>query len=97
MTQDRNGFMWMGTQSGLIRWDGYTSRLYTADSKRARALPDNFVRAVHIDGRGNLWIGTSSGGLARYVPATDDFTVISAGPGGVSDAHVAALADDGGD
>ncbi len=95
MAQDRRGFMWMGTQSGLIRWDGYTSRLYTADSKRPRALPDNFVRAVHVDSRGNLWIGTSSGGLARYDPASDDFSVTSAGPNGVSDAHVAAFADDG--
>ena len=51
MAQDRRGFMWMGTQSGLIRWDGYTSRLYTADSKRPRALPDNFVRAVQRVGR----------------------------------------------
>ncbi|SFV12878.1 ligand-binding sensor domain-containing diguanylate cyclase [Pseudoduganella namucuonensis] len=95
MAQDRRGFMWLGTQSGLIRWDGYTSRLYTADSKRPRALPDSFVPAVHVDSRGNLWIGTSSGGMARYDPASDGFTVISAGPGGVSDAHVAAFADDG--
>ncbi len=95
MAQDRRGFMWMGTQSGLIRWDGYTSRLYTADSKRPRALPDNFVRVVHVDSRGNLWIGTSSGGMARYDPAGDDFTVIKPGLNGVSDAHVAAFADDG--
>jgi diguanylate cyclase (GGDEF)-like protein len=95
MAQDRRGFMWLGTQSGLVRWDGYTSRLYTADSKRPRALPDNFVRAVHVDSRGNLWIGTSSGGMARYDPASDDFTVVSAGPKGVSDMHVAAFADDG--
>jgi diguanylate cyclase (GGDEF)-like protein len=95
MAQDRRGFMWMATQSGLIRWDGYTSRVYKADSKRPRALPDSFVRVVHVDSRGNLWIGTSSGGMARYEPASDDFTVISAGPNGVSDAHVAAFADDG--
>ena len=95
MAQDRRGFMWMGTQSGLIRWDGYTSRLYTADSKRPRALPDNFVRVVHVDSRGNLWIGTSSGGMARYEPVSDDFTVFAAGPNGVSDAHIAAFADDG--
>ncbi|WP_170305711.1 ligand-binding sensor domain-containing diguanylate cyclase [Pseudoduganella ginsengisoli] len=95
MAQDSRGFMWMGTQSGLIRWDGYTQRLYTADSKRPRALPDNFVRAVHVDSHGNLWAGTSSGGLARYDPVSDDFTVIGTGAGGVSDAHVAALADDG--
>jgi hypothetical protein len=37
MAQDRRGFMWMATQSGLIRWDGYTSRVYKADSKRPRA------------------------------------------------------------
>ncbi|MRV76489.1 diguanylate cyclase [Duganella sp. FT92W] len=95
MAQDRRGFMWLGTQSGLVRWDGYTSRLYTANSKRPRALPDNFVRTVYVDSRGNLWIGTSSGGMALYDPVRDDFTVIGTGPKGVSDAHVAAFADDG--
>jgi diguanylate cyclase (GGDEF)-like protein len=95
MAQDHLGFMWMATQSGLVRWDGYKSRLYTADSKQPSALPDNFLRAVHVDSRGTLWIGTSSGGMARYNPANDNFTVIGAGPNGVSDAHVAAFADDG--
>jgi diguanylate cyclase (GGDEF)-like protein len=95
MAQDRRGFMWMGTQSGLLRWDGYRARNYTADNKRPGSLPDNFVTAVHVDSRDNLWVGTSSGGLARYNPVSDDFSVISAGPQGISGAHVAALADDG--
>lgn len=92
--QDHSGFLWIGTQSGLLRWDGYTYRHYTADSSRPRAIPDNFIRRVHVDRRGTLWVGTSSGGMARYDALSDDFTVFGTGPAALSDVHVSAFADD---
>src|SRR4051812_42609788 len=70
-TQDRQGFVWFGTQNGLIRWDGYTQRRYTADSSNPRAIPDNFIRAVFVDAGGTLWVGTSAGGMARYDAYSD--------------------------
>ncbi len=95
IAQDRNGFLWLGTQTGLLRWDGYTMRRYTADSGKPRTLPDSFIRVIHVDRAGTLWVGTSSGGMARYDPASDDFTVFDASATGLSSGNVTGFADDG--
>jgi len=93
--QDHSGFLWIGTQSGLVRWDGYRSRLYTSDPDRPGSLPDNFVLDLHVDRRGVLWVGTSAGGLARYDADTDRFHTYPSGPEGMGERRAAALADDG--
>ncbi|HAT30503.1 MAG TPA: GGDEF domain-containing protein [Janthinobacterium sp.] len=91
--QDGSGFLWIGTQAGLLRWDGYRFRRYGADPRTPGALADGFVQTLHVDPRGRLWIGTSAGGLARYDAAHDRFVMYGAGAGGLSDASVSALAD----
>jgi ligand-binding sensor domain-containing protein/signal transduction histidine kinase len=62
--QDRAGFMWIGTQSGLNRYDGYRIRTFRNDPDDPGSLPDNYVQTAYEDGDGRLWIGTR-GGLAR--------------------------------
>ena len=69
LAQDASGFLWLSTQVGLLRWDGYGFRSYTADPQTPGSLPDSFIAALHVDSRGRLWIGTSAGGLARFDPA----------------------------
>ena len=95
--QDHSGFLWLGTQSGLVRWDGYRSRLYTSDPDRPGSLPDNFVLALHVDRRGVLWVATSAGGLARYDAGSDSFHSYPSGPEGLGGRRAAALAGDGAD
>ena len=58
LAQDGDGFLWVGTQNGLLRWDGYRVRRYVANAKSAGALRDNFIQRLHTDARGRLWIGT---------------------------------------
>ena len=93
--QDRSGFVWIGTQTGLVRWDGNRPRKFFADALRDDALPDNYITSLLVDGAGRLWVGTSSGGLARYDAARDNFTRFPHGPSGLGNAQVTALADDG--
>lgn len=93
IVQDPSGFIWLGTQSGLVRWDGYRFRRYAADTEDAGSLPDSFILALHIDVRGRLWVGTSAGGLARYDAAKDSFVVIS-GPSAVKSTAVLSITDD---
>lgn len=93
--QDAHGFLWVGTQAGLARWDGYRLRAMPMDPQNPVALPDSFIHALHVDERGRLWVGTQSGGLARYDARRDNFEVIRAGPSGLSSAEVRAIADDG--
>lgn len=70
--QDRQGFMWFGSQSGLQRYDGYRLTMFRNDADDPGSLPDNYVSASYEDGNGMLWFGTK-GGLARFDPASGRF------------------------
>ena len=94
IAQDGTGFIWLATQGGLNRWDGYHFHHYNADPQTPGSLPDSFLLALHVDDRGRLWVGTSAGGLARYDADHDTFTVISSA-NGLSDPAVAAIDGDG--
>src|ERR1700692_3110682 len=82
IAQDGDGFLWVGTQGGLARWDGYRFRKYQALPGASGALPNNSVQTLYGDPRGRLWIGTDSG-LARYDRGQDRFTPYSSHAGDV--------------
>ncbi|MEP6939319.1 MAG: two-component regulator propeller domain-containing protein [Rudaea sp.] len=73
MVQDRTGFLWIATQDGLNRFDGYGFRVYRHDRGDAWSLADSNVSALAADDDGGLWIGTQTGTLQRYDPALDRF------------------------
>ncbi len=62
--QTQAGYLWIGTQAGLVRFDGYNFELYTRET--IPRLQCNEIRSLYQDQKGSLWIGTSSGGLTRY-------------------------------
>ena len=93
--QDPAGFIWMGSQNGLVRWDGLRMRRYVGDAGTPGSLPDSYILSLQVDRDGRLWVGTNSGGVARYDAARDAFVTIGAGAGGLSHARATALADDG--
>lgn len=95
LAQDRHGFLWLGSDSGLLRWDGYRLHSYVQDPGTPGALVDNYVRALLIDDEDRLWIGTNSGGLARYNAEQDTFYSYPIGHGGTRDGYITALASDG--
>jgi ligand-binding sensor domain-containing protein/signal transduction histidine kinase len=61
MAQDQLGFIWVGTQGGLNRYDGYEFKHYKAIPSQKDQLAGNFITALCDDGDHNLWIGTSTG------------------------------------
>lgn len=73
ITQDRLGFMWIGTQAGLIKFDGYRATVFRNDPLNPKSLGDNYVSALYVHHDGNLWIGTQSG-LSLYDPQRNHFT-----------------------
>ena len=91
LAQDQDGFIWLGTQSGLVRWDGYGPHQYVADLTAAGSLQDSYVRTLLVDRAGTLWIGTKSGGLSRYEPRTDSFNAL-VDPAGIVGQDIAAMA-----
>jgi diguanylate cyclase (GGDEF)-like protein/PAS domain S-box-containing protein len=68
LMQDRTGFVWIATQGGLHRYDGYNFRVYSQDPERGESLPESFVTAIGEDAEGRIWVGTNSRGLASLDP-----------------------------
>lgn len=72
--QDRQGFIWIGTQDGLNRFDGNTFKIFRPSSDAFSSINDRWINTLFQDDQGALWIGTRLGGLNRYDPATGKFT-----------------------
>jgi len=81
LAQDHHGFIWIATANGLNRFDGVEVRQFLHDRDRTGSLPHNDVRALAVDGRGRLWVGTRGGGLSRFDAAQERFIVHRKGDG----------------
>ena len=70
--QDREGYLWVGTYSGLIRYDGYSTTVYHS-SRGTGKIKSNKITMLYEDANGKLWIGTHMGGLFQYNRNDDTF------------------------
>ena len=59
--QDHFGYIWLGTQSGLVRYDGYEMKTYPHIPGDSLSLSDSRVTTIYEDRSGILWVGTFSG------------------------------------
>lgn len=91
--QDQKGFVWLATQDGLNRFDGYEFRVYRSDPTNKNTIGDNHIVALEAHGKKGFWVGTQSAGLALYDPVNDDFKRFQAGGkyGDISDDGISAL------
>ena len=62
--QTPDGYLWLGTVDGLVRFDGV--RFTVFDKTNTPAMQQNYVKALHVDRHGVLWIATFGGGLVSY-------------------------------
>jgi ligand-binding sensor domain-containing protein/signal transduction histidine kinase len=65
LVQDAAGFVWIGTQDGLVRYDGHDFEIFRHHIGAADGIGDNHITALAAHADGSVWIGTQSGGLAR--------------------------------
>jgi len=78
IAQTRDGYLWIGTYNGLVRFDGV--QFVTFDPANTPALRHARVRRLYIDGTGTLWINTYDGSLTAY--RDRQFTLEFEGSGG---------------
>jgi ligand-binding sensor domain-containing protein len=61
LTETRDGYLWLGTLNGLVRFDGNSVTPFNVNN--TPGLPDNGIVFLFEDRQTNLWIGTQNGGL----------------------------------
>ncbi len=73
MVQDKLGYLWIGTQDGLNRYDGYSFEVFRHKEGDSTTLPKNYIINLFLDHENDLWVGTL-GYLSKYNAATGTFT-----------------------
>lgn len=71
--QDLQGFLWLATQEGLNRYDGYKFVVFKNDPDDPNSPTGNYFNAIDIDRNGKLWLATDAG-LNCYDPSTGQWT-----------------------
>lgn len=91
--QDHRGFIWIGTNDGLNRYDGYTFKTFRIGGNAAKneGLASNIISKIKEDDEGNLWIGTPNEGLCKFDIGKEQFTQIRntiTNPNRIADNHI---------
>ncbi|UFH57186.1 two-component regulator propeller domain-containing protein [Spirosoma sp. KNUC1025] len=77
--QDRKGYLWFGTATGLDKYDGYRFTNYKFDPRDTTSLTKNQVLTLWEDPNGLIWVGTSEA-TCRFDPRTETFTRLERSP-----------------
>lgn len=89
--------MWIATQDGLNRFDGYDFKVFKHNPLDSNSIPDNYVQSLFRDSKGLLWIGTYGGGLSSFDPVTETFRNYKHNPDdatSISDDQVMSICED---
>lgn len=91
---DEQGFIWIGTRSGLGRYDGHELKKYIHQTDNPHSLPHNLINQITEDKQNNIWILTEKG-LACYQRQSDDFYLPTDEKGNHIIVYSTCLTDDG--
>lgn len=71
--QDDQGYIWLGTNDGLCRYNGYEFKIYKHDEELENSITNNYIVDIKQDNSGNIWVGTANG-LSKIDTKTDLIT-----------------------
>jgi signal transduction histidine kinase/ligand-binding sensor domain-containing protein/CheY-like chemotaxis protein len=80
IVQDSDGFVWLGTQDGINRYDGNGFRVWKTDADSPLTLSDAYITAMVEDAAGDFWIGSEYSGFGHFDRARWAFDELHAGP-----------------
>ncbi|MBS0225114.1 MAG: histidine kinase, partial [Proteobacteria bacterium] len=63
IARDRDGFIWMATPDGLVRYDGSGLRIWRPEGDGSKGLPSGEIMRVHVDARNRLWVALIDDGV----------------------------------
>jgi len=93
LAQDHNGFLWVGTQGGLVRFDGNQFDSFAASEDDPKALLSPVIAELTTDVDGRLWVASIAGDIARYDDENDEFERFPAEPGQTRGSVTAMIGD----
>ncbi len=73
LIQGKNGYIWIGTQAGLVRYDGYYYKHFKHDTKNSHSITGNTIKTLDQAQDGRIWIGTAADGVSVFDPSTERF------------------------
>ncbi len=94
LMMDRRGFMWIGMQDGLVRWDGRHFERFESVRGDTTSLSCTYIKDLAEDPDGSIWVATIGGGLCRFDPLTKRFRRYASDPDdshSLSDPNAVAL------
>jgi signal transduction histidine kinase/ligand-binding sensor domain-containing protein len=95
LLQDTQGFIWLGSERGLSRYDGYKLTTYHHDDKDPYSISNNTVTALFQDRLGRMWVVTKSS-LELYEPATGRFITYRSNVNSLDgEESISSIEDDG--
>jgi ligand-binding sensor domain-containing protein/signal transduction histidine kinase len=80
LIQDRKGFLWVGADDGLYRYNGYSFQQFSHRAEDPHSIAEGEITCLLEDGAGVLWIGTSNGGLCRKKAGSEEFETFRNAP-----------------
>ncbi len=95
--QDSEGFLWIGSNGGLEKFDGYKFTIYKPEVGEPNSISSILVWSLFVDESDNLWIGTVGGGLNKYIRNKDEFIsyrVDPANPKSISNNNISCIFKD---
>lgn len=72
-SEDENGFLWVGTDKGLAKYDGFTWQIINTDM----GIPGNYINYLSCDGKGGIWLAIGQKGIYYYSIAKKQFYPIA--------------------
>ena len=94
LLQDKLGFIWIGTDNGLNRFDGTNFKVYRHQQNKSNGISDNSIWSLYEDKEGNIWIGTKEGTLNKFSIISEKFDQIKLGENKFNENSITSILED---